>query len=153
MRGLGSALVSLVDLDAGQAAADRQAEHLPVTLPGRERLRTGVALAELLGAERVQDAADNAEPAPRGLSGDWVRGFRRGAAQDRQSLRRCLPQHRLWQFRPPGARLRHSQARPPSKSAQRRVSIPRAVCPSGNTRRNEYNAEVKLCVSHLSILN
>src|SRR6202158_2510309 len=95
MRGLGSALVSLVDLDAGQAAADRQAEHLPVTLPGRERLRTGVALAELLGAERVQDAADNAEPAPRGLSGDWVRGFRRGATQDRQSLRRRLPQHRL----------------------------------------------------------
>src|SRR6476646_2037545 len=66
MHALGEALVGLVDFRTGQAAAERQAEHLPVTLRRRERLRIDLPLAELLGAERVQDVADNAEAAPRG---------------------------------------------------------------------------------------
>src|SRR5437667_1785497 len=53
MGGLGRALVGLVDLGPGQAAAERQAEHLPVALAGRKRLRIDAALAEPLGAKRV----------------------------------------------------------------------------------------------------
>src|SRR6266478_2418163 len=95
MRALGSALVGLVDFRPGQAAAERQAEHLPVTLRGRERLRIGLALAELLGAKRVQDVSDNAEAAPRGISGDRVGAVGRGGTQDRQRLGGRLPQNRL----------------------------------------------------------
>src|SRR5207247_8013591 len=72
MHALGDALVGLVDFGSGQAAAERQAEHLPVTLRGRERLRIGLALAELRRVQRAQDVADNAEAAPPGVSGDRV---------------------------------------------------------------------------------
>src|SRR6266404_5089753 len=96
MGALGSALVGLVDLRPGQAAAERQAEHLPVTLRGCERLRVGLALAELPGVKRVQDVSDNAEAAPRGIPGDRVRVFGRSVAQDWQRLRGRLPQHRLF---------------------------------------------------------
>src|SRR5258708_21413137 len=85
MRALGSALVGLVDFRPGQAAAERQAEHLPVTLRGRERLRIGLSLAELPGAKRVQDIADNAESPPRGISRDRLGAFGQGAAQDKQA--------------------------------------------------------------------
>src|SRR6476659_10559531 len=78
MGALGGTLVGLADLRAGQAAAGRQAEHLPVALRGRERLAIAAALAKLLGAERMQDVPDNAEPAPRGISRDRVRAAGRG---------------------------------------------------------------------------
>jgi hypothetical protein len=84
-----------VDFRTGQAAAERQAEHLPVALPGRERLRTGAALAELRGAKGVQDVSDNAEAAPRRMLGAFVRVGGRGGAQDRQRLGSRLPQDRI----------------------------------------------------------
>jgi hypothetical protein len=43
----------------------------------------------------VQDVADNAEAAPRGVSCDRVRAAGRGGAQDRQRLGGRLPQDRL----------------------------------------------------------
>ena len=73
----------------------RQAEHLPVALLRGERLRTVRALAEGRRGKRVQDFADDAEAAPRGVGGAVVGVCRRGAAQDRQRLRGRLPQHRL----------------------------------------------------------
>src|SRR5260370_20618737 len=70
MGALGSALVGLVDLRAGQAAAERQAVHVTVALRGRERLRIAAALAELLGAYRVHEGSCYVDAAPRGVHGD-----------------------------------------------------------------------------------
>src|SRR5260370_32532323 len=92
MGALGGAFVGLVDFRAGQAAAERQAEHLAVALRGRQRLRVAAALAELLGAKRVQDVSDNAEPAPRGVCSNRVGAARRGGGQDRPRLGGRLPQ-------------------------------------------------------------
>jgi hypothetical protein len=66
-----------------------------MTFHGRQRLRTGLALAERWGCERAQGFANDAEATPRGLPGASVGVFSQGAAQDRQRLRGRLPQHRL----------------------------------------------------------
>src|SRR5580692_4708981 len=49
MRGLGGAFVGLLDFGAEQAAAERQAEQLPMTFFGRKRPHAGTALAETRG--------------------------------------------------------------------------------------------------------
>src|SRR5258708_20580465 len=95
MRALGDALVGLVDLGAGEAAAERQAEHLPITLLRRGQLRSNAALAERLARKCMQGFANDAEAASRGVLCAVVRVLSRGAPQDRQRLVGRLPQHGL----------------------------------------------------------
>src|SRR5713101_8849406 len=95
MRGFGDAFVSPVDFGAGQAAAERQSQQLPMTLLRCRQLRSALALAESRGGERMQDFANDAEAASRGVLGAAVRVLGRGAAQDRQRLCGRLPQYRL----------------------------------------------------------
>ena len=52
--------------------------------------------AELRGGQRMQGFANNAEAPPRGVLDAAIGVSSRGAAQDRQRLRRRLPQRRLF---------------------------------------------------------
>ena len=95
MRGFGGALPGAVDFRRGQAAVERQAQQLPMLLFRRQRLQRDIAPAEFWRGERMQDRANDAEAASRGLGDDGVGRCRRGVAQDRQRLRGRLPQQHL----------------------------------------------------------
>src|SRR5450432_4500575 len=66
-----------------------------MTLLRCRRLHSAIALAEFWGGERMQDFANDAEAAARGVLGAAVGVLGRGAAQDRQRLCGRLPQYRV----------------------------------------------------------
>src|SRR5665213_4412928 len=95
MRLFGGALVGLVNLGAGQPAAQRQAEHLPMAVRQRERRRRVAAFAEARSVAGVQDVAQRAHALPGKLLGTDVGILKRGAAQAGERQRGAPPQLRV----------------------------------------------------------
>src|SRR5665213_3526267 len=95
MRLFGGALVGLVNLGAGQPAAQRQAEHLPMAVRQRERRRRVAAFAEARSVAGVQDVAQRAHALPGKLLGTDVGILKRGAAQAGERQRGAAPQLRV----------------------------------------------------------